>query len=424
MAMKQAPQRIRRLGLLAAAASLLVSGNLAGVGEPGALEGPPAIERRTAPSRAAPDRLEVQPAVHVPDSKAPFLALTTAEASAPRAGEGEAPTCVSSPLPPGAFRISSNYGMRLNPITGRVGLHAGVDLAAPAGTPIYAVADGEVQYTGAGRAGRSSELVIIDHEVDGVKFSSWYNHMYPEGVFVEAGQKVRAGEKIAEVGSNGFSTGPHLHLEIHTPLSGGGTGTALGALLTHAPGADVDPPEAHEAGPGQLDSTATPPSEDGAAAQAALTSGDPAPENASEDASAEKTAEDPAAGNPASADPDTENPGDGGEQASGDDGEPTAGGEDPEAEGPEADDSAPGEEETSGEEGPGEEDEAGEGKEEFVIEEDDDEGRNDHTIEETLSRTTGIFDPSSLGVLHDPLVFLRALGYGLSAPGDCFTAGR
>src|SRR5690606_34064602 len=74
-----------------------------------------------------------------------------------------------------------------------------------------------VVYTGPGRLGRSSELVIIEHEVAGHTFYSWYVHMYPDGVFVEPGQRVRAGEVIAEVGNNGNSTGPHLHFEIHVP---------------------------------------------------------------------------------------------------------------------------------------------------------------------------------------------------------------
>lgn len=130
--------------------------------------------------------------------------------------EEEPSQCVSLPLQPGSYRISSPYGYRTHPISGTWSLHAGTDYAAPLGTPIHSVADGEVVYTGAGRLGRSSELVIIEHELDGTSFYSWYVHMYPDGVFVEVGDRVRAGQVIAEVGNNGNSTGPHLHLEIHT----------------------------------------------------------------------------------------------------------------------------------------------------------------------------------------------------------------
>lgn len=89
-------------------------------------------------------------------------------------------------------------------------------MAAPAGTPIHAIADGEVIYAGGGKSGRSGMLVIIEHTVDGKKVESWYGHMYPDGVFVETGDKVKVGDVIGEVGSYGNSTGPHLHLEIHT----------------------------------------------------------------------------------------------------------------------------------------------------------------------------------------------------------------
>src|SRR5690625_431816 len=126
------------------------------------------------------------------------------------------PVCLSYPVAPGSYRISSPYGYRIHPIFGSYAMHAGVDFAAPLGTPIHAVTDGTVVYTGAGRLGRSSELVILEHTVGDTTFYSWYVHMYPDGVFVEVGQRVRAGEVIAEVGNNGNSTGPHLHFEIHT----------------------------------------------------------------------------------------------------------------------------------------------------------------------------------------------------------------
>lgn len=136
---------------------------------------------------------------------------------------------VVHPLAAGSFRQSSRYGSRVHPIFGGESMHTGTDLAAPMGTPIMAVADGVVRHAGAGIDGRSSMLVIIDHEVDGETFSSWYVHMYPDGVFVDEGDQVRAGETIGAVGSNGNSTGPHLHLEIH--LDAAGTTTDPGAFL-------------------------------------------------------------------------------------------------------------------------------------------------------------------------------------------------
>ena len=106
-----------------------------------------------------------------------------------RADPADEPVCVSYPVAPGSYRISSGYGYRIHPIFGSYTMHMGVDYAAPLGTPIHAVTDGTVVYTGAGRLGRSSELVIIEHTVQDTTFYSWYVHMYPDGVFVEVGQR-------------------------------------------------------------------------------------------------------------------------------------------------------------------------------------------------------------------------------------------
>lgn len=123
---------------------------------------------------------------------------------------------VVMPLAEGSYRITSRYGARQNPFGGGAQFHYGVDLAAPLDTPIHAVADGVVTYVGQGRAGRSSMLIIIEHEIEEQMVYTWYNHMYASGLYVEPGQAVEAGQVIAGVGNNGNSTGPHLHLEVHT----------------------------------------------------------------------------------------------------------------------------------------------------------------------------------------------------------------
>src|SRR5690606_5816526 len=132
----------------------------------------------------------------------------------------ESPLCASYPVAPGSFRLTSPYGFRVHPIFGTYSMHMGNDYAAPLGTPIHAVTDGTVVYTGPGRLGRSSELVIIEHVVEDTTFYSWYVHMYPDGIFVEVGEPVLAGEVIAEVGNNGTSPGPRVHFEIHTSDAG------------------------------------------------------------------------------------------------------------------------------------------------------------------------------------------------------------
>lgn len=118
------------------------------------------------------------------------------------------PVEVMQPLPTGSYRITSAYGARWG------SKHEGLDMAAPAGTPIRAVADGEVTYVGYGLGGRSGMIVVLKHEMNGEVFWTWYIHMYPNGIFVGVGDQVTAGDVIAEVGSYGNSTGPHLHLEV------------------------------------------------------------------------------------------------------------------------------------------------------------------------------------------------------------------
>ncbi len=122
---------------------------------------------------------------------------------------------VVMPLAAGSYRNTSQYGPRTDPISGASAMHTGTDFSAPLGTPIHAVADGVVTHAGPGIDGRSSELVIVEHEIDSAVVESWYVHMYSQDVHVTEGQQVEAGDVIAAVGNNGYSTGPHLHFEIH-----------------------------------------------------------------------------------------------------------------------------------------------------------------------------------------------------------------
>lgn len=111
----------------------------------------------------------------------------------------------SAPL--GLSYITSGFGIRYHPILGGLRLHAGVDLAAPAGSPVYATMDGYVASAGwAGGYGLSIRLT------DGVAIETRYGHM--SRLAVAAGSYVRKGELIGYVGSTGLSTGPHLHYEV------------------------------------------------------------------------------------------------------------------------------------------------------------------------------------------------------------------
>ncbi len=103
--------------------------------------------------------------------------------------------------------LSSSYGWRRHPVTGRYLRHDGLDFAAPRGTPILAAA-GEVVLAAGPDAGYGLR-VDIDH---GDGLTSRYAHA--SEVLVKAGDLVERGQLIARVGSSGVSTGPHLHFEI------------------------------------------------------------------------------------------------------------------------------------------------------------------------------------------------------------------
>ena len=104
-------------------------------------------------------------------------------------------------------RVSSQFGSRFHPILGYRRFHAGLDLAAAAGTPIVAAGDGKV--VSAGWAGGYGREVSIAH-AGGVQTK--YGHM--SRIAAYAGEMVRRGQVIGYVGSTGLSTGPHLHFEV------------------------------------------------------------------------------------------------------------------------------------------------------------------------------------------------------------------
>ncbi|MCI6574391.1 MAG: M23 family metallopeptidase [Actinomycetaceae bacterium] len=121
-------------------------------------------------------------------------------------------SAVYRPMAQGSYYISSPFGNRLHPITHTYTMHSGVDMAGPAGTPIYAVADGVVLSTTEAGANNG---IVIEHHVNGQVFTSWYLHSYASDIRVNVGDEVKAGQVIALRGSAGQSTGAHLHFEMH-----------------------------------------------------------------------------------------------------------------------------------------------------------------------------------------------------------------
>ncbi|AUW57214.1 hypothetical protein C1T17_03020 [Sphingobium sp. SCG-1] len=120
-------------------------------------------------------------------------------------GVGERRGVLSQPV---SGRITSGYGMRRHPILRFTRMHAGIDFAAPYGSPVYAATDGIVEY--AGRHGGHGNYVKLRH---GGGIATGYAHM--SRIAATPGQQVRRGQVIGYVGSSGLSTGPHLHYELY-----------------------------------------------------------------------------------------------------------------------------------------------------------------------------------------------------------------
>lgn len=106
-------------------------------------------------------------------------------------------------------RVTSQFGARFHPIHKTRRFHNGIDIAKPKGSPILASDGGKVIESRA--SGGYGWKITIDH---GNGYQTVYAHMYPEDVKVSEGQIVSKGQMIALVGSNGWSTGPHLHFEV------------------------------------------------------------------------------------------------------------------------------------------------------------------------------------------------------------------
>lgn len=102
---------------------------------------------------------------------------------------------------------TSRYGYRMSPFSGKPTFHAGIDIAAAPGSPVFAPAEGVVSYTGFDEG--YGKLVTVDH---GYGVTTRFGHL--SQAYVQVGQRVSRWDVIASVGSSGRSTGPHLHYEV------------------------------------------------------------------------------------------------------------------------------------------------------------------------------------------------------------------
>ncbi len=114
---------------------------------------------------------------------------------------------IPSRRPVDIMRLTSSFGTRSDPFSGRRARHNGIDIPGPVGTPIYATADGTVGR--AQRLGGYGNYVEIEH---GNAIQTRYGHL--SAIAVASGQRVRRGDVIGYMGSTGRSTGSHLHYEV------------------------------------------------------------------------------------------------------------------------------------------------------------------------------------------------------------------
>lgn len=136
-------------------------------------------------------------------------ALKNAKASATYIGEQKTLLASVPSIKPTAIKyVTSGFGIRVDPFTGKRDEHDGVDYSANEGSDVNATSDGVVLF--AGTLGSYGKLIMIDHNGNG--FTTRYGHL--SRITTVAGAKVQRGKKIGEVGSTGRSTGPHLHYEV------------------------------------------------------------------------------------------------------------------------------------------------------------------------------------------------------------------
>jgi murein DD-endopeptidase MepM/ murein hydrolase activator NlpD len=103
--------------------------------------------------------------------------------------------------------VSSDFGWRTHPISGKRRFHEGMDIAAPTGTEVRAVQSGTVRF--AGTKGGYGNVVELEHG-DGTVT----RYAHASRLHVRRGDKIEVGESIADVGQTGHATGPHLHFQV------------------------------------------------------------------------------------------------------------------------------------------------------------------------------------------------------------------
>ena len=163
----------------------------------------PAVLRRIASTSAEGIGGPLEP---VGGSDATFKQLFNSWKKLDSISQGAIAVPSDKPVKTAAF--TSGYGVRSDPFRGAAAMHAGIDLAGPTGTAIYATADGIVSEAGYNSGGYGN-LVKLNH---GRGIETRYGHL--SSIMVSPGQRITRGQQIGRMGSTGRSTGSHLHYEV------------------------------------------------------------------------------------------------------------------------------------------------------------------------------------------------------------------
>lgn len=165
--------------------------------------------KREAEARAAEERARAEREAREAETE-----VAAPEVTPPPAQPAETPTNVSTStgfVRPVSGYVSSPFGPRNNPLTGVPESHRGIDLVNAPGTPIVASAPGVV--IKAAPATGYGNVVFVSHVMNGEIWTTVYAHL--DAITVGAGQQVTAGQTVGTLGNTGWSTGPHLHFELH-----------------------------------------------------------------------------------------------------------------------------------------------------------------------------------------------------------------
>lgn len=165
--------------------------------------------KQEAEARAAEERARAEAEAREAETE-----VAAPEVTPPPASPTETPTNVSAStgfVRPVSGYVSSPFGPRNNPLTGVPEIHKGIDLVNAQGTPIVASAPGVV--IKAAPATGYGNVVFVSHVMNGEIWTTVYAHL--NAITVSAGQQVGAGQTVGTLGNTGWSTGPHLHFELH-----------------------------------------------------------------------------------------------------------------------------------------------------------------------------------------------------------------